>query len=396
MMGTVVLATSSAAFEQKVRRAFGTSINGSVQRQHSEGMFSDTLAVAKFLSSSNPDVIAIGPNVPVELALEATRAIEDERPEIGVILVAEATSDLWERALHAGARDVLVPDASDDQIRKTFNRVLETAERRRRNLAVEGGTPAASGRVVTILAPKGGVGKTTLATNVAVTLAANGDGRVALVDLDLQFGDVASALGIEPENTIADLARVPGGVTATSLKVLMTRRDENLYALCAPNSPADDVPEAVVDKVIRLLSDEFDHVVIDTSAGLNEATLGAIDLSTDLVFLCDLSSSALRSLRKVIDALDSLGEVDQKRHFVVNRADSKVGITPDDASAIVGMKVDVEIPSSQIVPLAMNYGNPVVEESPRSAVALGIESVAGLFVEMGSDRKRGFSFRRNR
>jgi pilus assembly protein CpaE len=395
-MSSIVLATSSAAFEQKVRRALGFDVDRSVERRHSENMFVDPLVAAKQLTVGTPDIIAIGPNVDVEVALDITMAIEVERPEIDVILIADSAPNLWKRAMHAGVSDVLRPDANDEQIRTSFNRVIETAERRRRNLVVEAGVPDFAGRVVTVISPKGGVGKTAVTTNLAVALALGESGRVVLLDLDLQFGDVSTALGIEPENTIADLARIPGGVTPTSLKVFMTRRTENLYVLCAPASPADEVSEAVVNRVIRLLADEFDSVVIDTAAGLQEATLTAIDLSTDLVLLCDLSASALRGLRKVVDALDNLGITEPTRHFVLNKANDKVGITPDDAAAIVGMKVDIEIPSSQTVPLSMNYGNLVLEEAPDSAVAQGFRSVAGLFVDMGADRKKRFTFGRSR
>ena len=395
-MNSILLATSSAAFEQKVRRAFGFDTDGSLQRQYSDDLFLDSLSAAKRLTAEGPDVIAIGPNVPVEVALEVAVAIEEEHPEIGVILIAEPAPDLWEKALHSGVRDVLLPDASDEKIRTSLMRVLDAAERRRRNLVVEVGLPDPVGRVITVVAPKGGVGKTALTTNIAVSIAGAGAGRVALVDLDLQFGDVGTSLGLEPENTIADLARIPGGVTATSLKVFMARRNDNLFALCAPLTPAEDVPEAVVDKAIRLLADDFDLVVVDTSAGISEPTLNAIDLSTDLVFVCDLSASALRGLRKVIDALDSLGVTEPRRYFVLNRADSKVGISPADASAIVGMKIDVEIPTSETVPRSMNFGTPIVEEAPRSAVAIGFESVAGLFVDIDGDRKRKFAFGRSR
>jgi pilus assembly protein CpaE len=395
-MSLIVLATSSAAFEQKVRRALGFDVERAVERRHSENMFVDAMVATKQLTAGNPDIIAIGPNVSVDVALEITAAIEIERPEIDVILIADSTPDLWERALHSGVSDVLRPDAIDEQVRSSFTRVIETAERRRRNLVVEAGVPDIAGRVITVISPKGGVGKTALTTNLAVALASGDAGRVVLLDLDLQFGDVGTSLGLEPENTIADLARIPGGVTPTSLKVFMTRRSENLYALCAPASPADEVSEAVVNRVIRLLADEFDNVVIDTAAGLQEATLTAIDLSTDLVLLCDLSASALRGLRKVVDALNSLGITEPRRHFVLNKANDKVGITPDDAAAIVGMKVDAEIPSSQIVPLSMNYGNLVVEDSPESSVSQGFRSVASLFVDLGTDRKKRFTFGRTR
>ena len=395
-MSFIVLATSSAAFEQKVRRALGFDADRVVERRHSENMFVDPLAATKQLTAGNPEIIVIGPNVPVDTAFEITEAIEVERPEIDVILIADTAPNLWKRSLHAGISDVLRPDANDEQVRQSFSRVLDTAERRRRNLVVEAGVPDFAGRVITVISPKGGVGKTALTTNLAVSLASGDAGRVALLDLDLQFGDVSTSLGLEPENTIADLARIPGGVTPTSLKVFMTRCTDDLYALCAPMSPAEEVSDAVVNRVIRLLADEFEHVVIDTAAGLQEATLTAIDLSTDLVLLCDLSASALRGLRKVVDALDNLGITEPNRHFVLNKANDKVGITPDDAAAIVGMRVEAEIPSSQAVPLAMNYGNIVVEEFPESAVAQGFRSVAGFFVDLDTAPKKRFSFGRPR
>jgi pilus assembly protein CpaE len=248
------------------------------------------------------------------------------------------------------------------------------------------------------MAPKGGAGKTALATNMAAALAQSSGGRVALVDLDLQFGDVGNSLGLKPEHTIRDLVGVPGGVTATTLKVFLTRRDENLYALCAPDTPAEgeEIPYTVVERVIRLLSEEFPYVVVDTSAGLLEATLAAVELSTDLVFLCDLSVSALRGLEKVVEAVDALGVDHAERHFVLNRADSKVGIDVADAEALVGMRVDVEVPSSRAVPLAMNRGLTVVEESPRSPVARSFKAVAARFHEAESGKGRGFAFRRDR
>lgn len=397
-MSSIILATSSAAFEQRVRRALGGDLNGTLRRWQSEIMYMDSLAAVKELAAEAPDVVAIGPNVAVELALEVARAIDTERPEINVVLVAEPTPDLWEHALHAGVREVITPDAGDDEIKAAFERVLEVSARRRMNLAIEAGVQTSSGRVITVMAPKGGAGKTALSTNLAASIAQATGERVALVDLDLQFGDVGNALGLNPEHTIRDLVGVPGGVTMTTLKVFLTRRDENLYALCAPDTPAEgeQIPEAVVERVIRLLSEEFAYIVLDTSAGLTEATLTAVEFSTDLIFLCDLSVSALRSLRKVIEAVDALGIDHAERHFVLNRADSKVGIDVEEAAALVGMHVSAEIPSSRAVPLAMNRGIPVVEESPRSPVSRGFKAVAGLFVDEPAGKGRAFGFRRDR
>ncbi len=396
-MTAIVLATSSAAFEQRVRRALGGSLNGSLQRYQPALLAIDPVAAAKEMASSSPSVIAIGPNFPTEIALEFAEVLEEERPEVGVLIVAEPTPELLQQSLRAGVRDVLAPEATDDELRSVFEHVIEAAARRRTNLAAELGIGLSQGRIVTVLAPKGGAGKTAVATNLGVSLARLDQGNVAIVDLDLTFGDVGHVLGIRPEHTIADLATIQGGVTGTTLKVFLTRRNEHTYVLCAPGSPeqGERIPELLVERTLRLLVAEFPFVVIDTSAGLTETTLAAVELSTDLVMLCDLSVPALRALRKVIDALDELGLDRAQRHFVLNRADSKVDVTPEQASALVRMPVDVAIPSSRAVPLAMNHGIPVVEEATRTPVARAYESLAARFADAtATSRRRPFSWRR--
>ena len=242
---------------------------------------------------------------------------------------------------------------------------------------------SALGRIITVAAPKGGTGKTALATNLAVGLAASAQ-RVVLVDLDLQFGDVADALQLRPESSIADLHHA-GNLSTTSLKALLVKRGENLFALAAPANPADgeEITASDVEEILLVLAGEFDAVVVDTSAGLTEATLSAIETSSDLLLVCDLSVSSVRGLRKVVDTLDRLEIVKPKRHFILNRADSRVGVTVDDASAVVGMPVAVAIPSARDVPLSMNQGVPVIEAAPRTQVARRYLEAAALFASNG-------------
>ncbi len=206
-----------------------------------------------------------------------------------------------------------------------------------------------------------------------------------------------SGLGLEPEHTIGDLAKVQGGITATALKVFMTPRGEKLHVLCAPDTPAEgeEVRDTTVERVLRLLSDDFSHIVVDTSAGLTEATLAAMEYATEFVFMCDLSVSSLESLRKVVDAIDMLGFDQPTRHFVVNRSDAKIGITPAEASELVGLPVDIEIPYSRAVALSMNHGQPVVEAAPKSPAAKSYVRAAQLFLpETERPSRRSFFFRR--
>jgi len=388
-MSNIVLATSSAAYEQRVRRAFGSEVGGTLRRWHDEIMLTNPARAVKELAAEGADVVGIGPNVDVQLALELARAFDTDHPEIPVIVITEPTRGFWQKALRAGVHDVLTTDAAADEIRRVFHRAVETSRRRRSNLLDEIGDSTPSGKVITLVAPKGGSGKTALATNLAMSLSKSGE-HVVLIDLDLQFGDVAGCLNLRPETTIGDVASATGQLTPTTLKVFLTPTAGDLFVLCAPDSPAEgeEVDERTVDQVIRLLAEEFPFVIIDTSAGLTEATLAAIELSTDLLFVCDLSAAALRGMRKVTDALDRIGIDGPERHFVLNRADSRVGIEADEASAVVGLPIAASIPSSREVPLSMNQGITVVESAPRSPVGKSLAGTAGLFREAEEKQSR--------
>lgn len=393
-MSNIVIATSSAAYEQRVRRAFGNEIGGTLRRWHDEIMLTNPSRAVKELAAEGAEVIGIGPNVDVQLALELARAFDMDHPEIPVIVITEPTRGFWQKALRAGVHDVLTTEAADDEIRRVFHRAVETSRRRRANLLDEIGDPKKSGRVITLVAPKGGSGKTALATNLAMGLSHDGK-PVALVDLDLQFGDVAGCLNLHPENTIGDVASATGQLNATTLKVFLTPINENLFVLCAPDSPAEgeEVDDRIVETTTRLLAEEFPYVIIDTSAGLTEATLAAIELSTDLLLVCDLSVAALRGMRKVMDALDRLGMDQARRHFVLNRADSRVGIEAAEAEAVVGLPIAASIPSDRSVPLSMNQGVTVVESAPRSPVSKSFLATAALFGGVPEKRSRWSSMR---
>jgi pilus assembly protein CpaE len=239
---------------------------------------------------------------------------------------------------------------------------------RRQVLDCRAETPVDTTRVLTVLCPKGGAGKTTLATNVAVGLAQRAPGRVVIVDLDLQFGDVASALHLTPDHTIADAVDAPK-LDATTLKVFLTPHRENLFALCAPNSPvdADDIQATDVQRLLELLVESFDYVVVDTASGLDEAALAALEVSTDLVLLTAPDVPCVRGTCKEIDALQQIGNRAQRWHIVLNRSDARTGLGIGDIESTIGLRVDVAVPESRAVPQALNQGTAILESDPRSA-----------------------------
>ena len=246
--------------------------------------------------------------------------------------------------------------------------------------APAGHADAVPHRIVTILSPKGGSGKTSVGTNLAVGLAARHPREVVLVDLDLQFGDVASVLRLSPTTTIREIAgKWP--VDSANLKLGLTSHTSGLYTLCAPLNPADadDIESAHVTGIISALHRSFTYVVVDTDPGLSELVLSALDISTDILLVCATEVPSIRGLQKALQALDVVGLTSADRHFLLNRADAKVGIDRTDLERTIGHRVGVEIPSSIDMVRATNDGIPVMESRTNPVLVKSFERLVDLF-----------------
>jgi pilus assembly protein CpaE len=261
-MSRIVLTTTDDEFEARVRSAFNGTLNENLRRWRDD----DVLLVEAERDELDrdeepPELLVFGPDIPVSVSLDVARKFDERRPEISMIIVAPPTPELWQDAIRAGVRDVLPPDAADHELRRSFDKAIEIAARRRSSLGAGEGSDGAGGRVITVVSPKGGAGKTAIASNLAVRLANARPGEVALVDLDLQFGDCTYTLGLDPEHTFADAARAPGVLDLTTLKVFLTPRHGDLYVLCAPDTPAEgeEIPERRINRIIRLLASGTVH-----------------------------------------------------------------------------------------------------------------------------------------
>lgn len=314
------------------------------------------------LGAAGPDVevVIIDGTDDVDRAFDVAADFDADRPNITVVLHVEARGEYLGRAMQVGVRDVLSPGATGQDIRDAVQRALKVSERRAVFVPSHG--EASTHRLIMVVSPKGGAGKTTIASNLAVGLAHRAPKQVVLVDGDLQFGDVGNALRLLAETNIRDA--IAGGLNdAAEVKVHLTPHRSGLYALCAPEVPglADEITSQAFSKAVNLLVDEFPFVVVDTDPGLGERTLAVMDNATDLVFVAATDVSSVRGLHKTIDALDRIGMTAAKRHFVLNRSDAKVGLEVDDIAATIGMRPDVLVPSSRSMPVSLNQGTPVLE-----------------------------------
>lgn len=375
---TIWLHTPSVGYEQRFRQAFDPSLNGQLVRCD----VVDAAAVAAATDAGQaPQVLVLGPDLDLDTAATIAGELSVAHPEVTCLLVAPPTPATWRTAARAGIRDVLAPDAPDAEVRAAVSQALETTARRRQ--ALGGDEPGPAGRVTVVLSPKGGSGKTTIASNLAVGLARHAPDRVVLVDADLQFGDVGAALGLTPEHTLASAIPLAAEQHSVALKSVLTAHPSGLWVLCGADTPVEGegIDPAGLRQLLLRLAGEFDHVVVDTSAGITEPTLAALDVATDLVLVCSMDVSSVRNLRKEVDALDALGMTGPRRHFVVNRADAKVGLDVRDVEATVGLPVTIRLSSSRAVPVSMNQGVPLLESQPRSPLGRQLTELVAVFAE---------------
>ncbi len=383
---TVALVTESYELADRVRSLTGTDRPLHLQAWRNGQAF-DAERIVREVDAETASVVCIGDDVPLDLAIQvAAVADRDHRADMPVVLVATPSNDLWRDAVRAGVRDIVDPHLVDAELEPALGRALEWTARLRAGGPSAPPPPPKSGRVIVVLSPKGGSGKTMVASNLTAALAQQVDGSVALVDLDVQFGDAAYALGLVPEHTIGQLAAAPT-LDATALKVFLTRHDPSgAYVLCGAESPEEG--EAVTDelacRVVELLARDVAYVVVDTPAGLDERTLSVLALATDVVLVSSLDVSSIRNLGKEIDVLERVGLLPESRHFVLNRSDARVGIEPADVEAALGMKIDTAVPSSRAIPFSMNQGRPIVIEEPNSHAARALTAFTRRFVDVGA------------
>jgi pilus assembly protein CpaE len=223
---------------------------------------------------------------------------------------------------------------------------------------------------VTVFSAKGGVGKTTTATNVAVALSQM-DYKVCLVDLDLAFGDVGITLQLFPEHTIADAVAMQGDLDAESLDALLTKCSDNLFVLAAPASPLAKatISAELVGKVLSSLKQRFDVVLVDSPPAFDDHVLQAFDASDLILLVLTLDIPALKNIKITLETLDLLNFPRDKCRLILNRADSKVGLSPADIETALKMPIAVSIASAREVPASVNRGETITMTMPRHPVS---------------------------
>ena len=389
-MSRFVVITPVADFERRVREAAG-GLHGSVASLPESALNAGPHAIVRQQSEEPLEVIILGPGVSQDEALKLATVVDLQYPEISVVLAMETTEETLLAAMRAGIRDILDPASDAKAIRILLERACLSAAGRRRGLPVQGESASEPGRVIAVMSPKGGVGKTTVSTNLAVGLAKTAPMNVVIVDLDLQFGDVASGLQLEPEHTLIDAITGAASQDSMVLKAFLTVHSSGLYALCAPKYPneADLVTADHMHHLIAQLTTEFKYVIIDTAPGLGELTLATLEHASDAVWVVGMDVPSVRGLRTGLGILSELHLLPQGRHVVLNFANRRTGLNVQDVEASIGVPVDIVIPLSPNVPFSTNKGVPLLQDGTRDGAAKGLRRLVERFTpEWGSKVQR--------
>ncbi len=340
----------------------------------------------------NPDVVLMDINMPDMDGIAATEAIHAKQPSVQVVILSvQSDQNYMRRAMLAGARDFLTKPPMGDELISAIRRAGSMAQTERSKVAqvnintistssgVLGGYSAPKGKVITVYSPKGGTGCTTIAVNLALTLH-NEDTRVALVDGNLQFGDVAVFVNEQGKNTIVDLAPRSDELDPEIVEeVMLKHAASGLHILAAPSKPeyAEKVSSGQFSRVLEYLKQIYTYVVVDTATLLTDVTLAAIDVSDLLVLITTQDIPSIKNCRLFLDLSQTLGIGRDRIIFTMNRFDKRINITPERVAENLKQEVAAVIPLDEATVMkAVNRGVPFVLDSRNQPASRGILSLA--------------------
>jgi len=344
-----------------------------------------------------PHVVLLDQTLPDRDGLEVAAAITARAPGIGVILLGlDADPAMLRRAMAAGAREYLTKPFNYEELVEAVRRVGRLANP---HIAAANGavpthhavamssppSPGRSGEVVTVLGSKGGIGRTFLATNLAIVLRSRLEREVVLVDADLMRGDVAVLLNLTPQRTWTDVARLPVGMADSEvIRDLLTRHVSGIRVLLAPASleEAEHIQVARVQETLQELRRIADFVVVDTRGGYDDITLACADVATTLVWVLSLEMTAIKDTKLFLDLATRLGYQEKRQFFVLNHVSPASGLTPDEVEETLRVPIPVRIPSDPTAVMrSINEGSPLAWNSRQHRIVAELERLAQLMAE---------------
>ncbi len=334
----------------------------------------------------NPDILLMDINMPLKDGITATEEISLKHPKAAIIIMSvQGEQEYLKKAMVAGAREYMVKPFSTDELVNTIRKVYELEQKRRIQLSEPSivREMQRDPQIITVFSTKGGVGRTTVATNLAISLAEETRKRVVVIDLDLQFGDVAIMLNVVPKRTITELIQDIGQMDAELMESYLVTHPTGVKVLPCPTRPeySELITGSHVEKILGILKQTYDYVVIDTPSFFHETTLSALDLCHQILLLISLDLPTIKNVKLGLEVLDSL-HLKGKVKLILNRSSQDIGIKCEDMEESIGLKVVAHVPSDgRTVIGSVNKGNPFVISSPHTKITESIRELTHLVMQ---------------
>ena len=337
--------------------------------------------------NGEPVVLVLGPSFADTDHLQTVEQLLAARREVGAVMIAgKLSTDVMRVAMRAGLSDVLTLPVDKGQLKEAIDRAAASLTVAQAPAVPAGPDFEADGelaRVVTVFSPKGGSGKSVIASNLAVSLAKRSEKPVVLIDADLQFGDIAVMLKLSPQHTIVDAVSALDRLDPSMLQNLLVQHKESgLLVLPAPLEPAfaDQIGAAEIVRIVEVLRTFCSFVVVDTCAYFNDVVLGLIEISDDVLIVAGMDIPNIKNVRIGLQTLKLLNTPQEKLRLILNRSNSQVRLDVKEIEKTLGVTADALVPSDVVVPQTVNRGEAVVIKEPKSSVAKALEELADLFV----------------
>lgn len=335
-----------------------------------------------FAEAERPDIILMDINMPEMDGIRTTELLAQRAPDCSVIIMSVQGEQAYlRRAMMAGAREYIVKPFTGDELSNVIARVYEMDQQKKDVLGYQiksnSNPKTHNSEIISFFSTKGGVGNTTLATNLAVQLASSGKLRVLLIDLNLQFGDVAVFLNLVPKRTIADLTQ-SGVIKYSEIQSYLLTHSSGLQVLAAPTRPeyAELVTAEHVEQILKEVKDKFDFIICDNISRFDDVSLVSFDVSTQICLVLAMDVPTLKNAKLSLEVIEGLHHT-SKVKVVLNRASKEMGMTPQDVEKSLNVKIDYEITSDgRALVAALNQGIPFVTSHPQSKATEGIKNMA--------------------
>ena len=336
----------------------------------------EALSLAK---ETEPDVVVVSVEEPIVRALQTVEALCDLLPQSPIVVYSSSKDPNYIRkAMLAGAKDYLGAPLKEEELIRSLHSVLAQEERRRQRLAGEAEEPAACGTVITIFGAKGGIGKTTIATNLATALVQGGNSSVVLVDLDTRFGDVAILMDIPVERSIADLSLPEEEITKEMLQECLYTHNTGVLMLPAPIRPTDwrNIHAGHIERIVALLAQTYDYVILDTPGTFNDIVARSLELATVVLLVATVDMASMKDTLLALDMLRTWNFPQEMLKLVVNSTNDAIDVQTSDVKRMLGRDVFWVIPYDRTVNTSSQLGMPLVVTKPTAKAAASILQMA--------------------